>query len=244
MLFLSSPIRLASHLFRSAARLLRGLLLVGLALVLSSCADYDSAIQFNSPSSGMWTQQLRVNLASDQSQALASALTQRLGPLGGHLNRAAPETLEISVPFSSGTDLEQKFTEFFEPGFEDLDLPNLTAHLTNRRNNFVLMERSQLHYDLDLRPLGMKNSTGGVLLAPNGLQVNFGLATPLGAQVISASGLEPMSTEPRALTWQLTPGQLNQIDAVFWLPSPVGIGSVAIAGLVGGGLAAQSRRNR
>jgi hypothetical protein len=35
--------------------------------------------------------------------------------------------------------------------------------------------------------------------------------------------------------WTLKPGQLNHLEAVFWLPSPLGIGTLVIVLLVLGG---------
>jgi hypothetical protein len=42
-----------------------------------------------------------------------------------------------------------------------------------------------------------------------------------------------MNLEGNQLTWKLQPGKQNHLEAIFWIPSPIGIGAVAIAILVG-----------
>jgi hypothetical protein len=39
-------------------------------------------------------------------------------------------------------------------------------------------------------------------------------------------------TSPKDLLWSLQPGQSHHIDVVFWLPNPVGLGTLGIVLLV------------
>ena len=42
--------------------------------------------------------------------------------------------------------------------------------------------------------------------------------------------------EGKQLVWKLKPGEINYLEAVFWIPSPVGIGAVIIALFVAAGI--------
>jgi hypothetical protein len=75
-----------------------------------------------------------------------------------------------------------------------------------------------------------------MLLSPGGLlELDFSLNTPWGAESIEtvAGALVPASySDGKQLVWKLKPGEINYLEAVFWVPSPVGIGAVIIAFLV------------
>ncbi|MGB3640124.1 MAG: DUF3153 domain-containing protein, partial [Rivularia sp. (in: cyanobacteria)] len=55
------------------------------------------------------------------------------------------------------------------------------------------------------------------------------LNTPWGASSIEETedAIEPLKSN-KQLSWKLKSGQVNHIEAVFWLPSPVGIGTLLI----------------
>ncbi|NJL85620.1 MAG: DUF3153 domain-containing protein [Leptolyngbyaceae cyanobacterium SM1_1_3] len=62
------------------------------------------------------------------------------------------------------------------------------------------------------------------------LSLRFSLTTPWGLKELTMlpAGLPPRLPEGRSL--QL--GQLNHMEAVFWVPSPIGLGAAAIAVLM------------
>ena len=109
------------------------------------------------------------------------------------------------------------------------------------QQNFLFFLRNRLIYDVDLRSLGVQSPDGNLLLSPDWLELEFKLNTPWGARSVNtAKSSETTSpevhTQGQQLAWTLQPGQLNHLEAVFWFPSPIGVGAVAIALLVAGGL--------
>jgi hypothetical protein len=62
------------------------------------------------------------------------------------------------------------------------------------------------------------------------------LKTPWGAKTIQRTENAPVPQKNHnQLVWHLNPGELNHIEAVFWLPSPLGIGTLLIVLFVGVG---------
>jgi hypothetical protein len=148
----------------------------------------------------------------------------------------------VRIPFSNGADLEAKFNQFFraetEPSVSDsdaeLDSPKLTSHLMFTESNLLLLERNRLSLDVDLRSLGVLSANGNLLVSPGPLiDLEFSLNTPWGAR--SVNSFNQAVRQGNQLTWTLKPGEVNHLEAVFWIPSPLGIGTVAIALLVMGG---------
>ncbi len=142
----------------------------------------------------------------------------------------------------------------------ELQLPLVQSHLKVKQQNFLFFLRNRLIYDLDLRSLGVQSANGNLLFSPDSLlELEFKLRTPWVARSINSRteaaspevGRQPRgATEVRGrggsriaptqqgqqLVWMLQPGQLNHLEAVFWFPSPIGIGAAAIALLVAGGI--------
>ena len=61
--------------------------------------------------------------------------------------------------------------------------------------------------------------------------------TPWGARSVEKleNAIQP-EKQGQILVWKLQPGELNHLEAVFWLPSPLGIGTVVIALFVAAGI--------
>ncbi len=225
-------------------RLATAILFLLTAVLLTGCLDSDVAVRFDNPNRGEFAQhiQLRDRLGSGQSVSQWFNLIERQGKrLGGRVERSGQD-LRVTIPFDNGADLERKFNQFFNRSFQAegasaqlaAELPTVTSHLELKQNNFLLLERNRLHYDLDLRSLGLTSSTGTVLLSPAGLlDLTFSLQAPWGARSLPKPDiLQPNQTSNGQLIWQLKPGEMNQIEAVFWMPNPLGIGTVVIVGLV------------
>jgi hypothetical protein len=90
-----------------------------------------------------------------------------------------------------------------------------------------------LHYDLDLRSL--RNSLTPDLL--DQLEVRFQINTPAKVQILNAEadGMPLTTQKGRQVIWQLHPGHQSQVEAQFWLPSPLGFGFLMIVLLMVGG---------
>ncbi|MBD2018708.1 DUF3153 domain-containing protein [Leptolyngbya sp. FACHB-36] len=224
-------------------------LLLLASLVLSGCVQYDVGVRFKSPQQGEIVQHIQVgerlrSLSDATVRQWLSTIEQRSRQVGGRVLRRSAQDLMVRIPFSNGADLEAKFNQFFGPATEARgtatpDLPDIESHLSLSRSNLLLLERNRLAYDLDLRSLGV-SSNGTVILSPTELvDLEFRLEAPWGARTTRES--IAATRQGQQLVWQLTPGEVNHLEAVFWMPNPLGIGTVAIVLLVIGGQALKPR---
>ncbi|WP_421655224.1 DUF3153 domain-containing protein [Leptothermofonsia sp. ETS-13] len=217
------------------------------ALLLSGCVEYDIELQFQSPSHGQIVQHIHLaerlqTLSGSTTQQWLDAIAQRSRNLGGQVERLPNQEIIVTIPFSNHTDLEAKFNQFFSSSEKDgsfatgaiADLPEISSHLELTRSNFLLVERNHLRYDLDLRSLGVLSSSGDLLLSPGDLiNLEFGLTTPWGGRSLTPKSAKPeIHRSGKELVWQLVPGELNHLEAVFWLANPLGIGTLIIVLLV------------
>lgn len=214
-----------------------------LSLLLSGCVRYDVGIRFDSPNRGEFVQHIQMEerlkrLSGGTAQQWLALIKERTQRLGGRLERLPDDDLLVTIPFTSSKDLQTKFNQFFSPLENDspavaaaIALPSIESHFTLATSNLLLVERNDLRYELDLRSLGVLSSSGSLLLSPASLlDLEFRLHTPWGAQnIASASVNQPQGQRSgKTLVWQLVPGELNHLEVVFWLPSPLGIGTLAI----------------
>ena len=84
---------------------------------------------------------------------------------------------------------------------------------------------------VDLRALGVLSENGRIkIVSGSSIDLKFQLNTPWLARSIAGDNLlNPLTpSSVRGLVWQLEPGNINHIEAIFWLPSPLGIGAAAI----------------
>lgn len=220
------------------------------SLLLGGCVDYDLGVNFAHTNKGQIVQSIKLpeNLTEFSGESLTAwldSVESRATELGGKAKRISDRALEVSIPFNNGKELERKFNRFFNPyGKQEdntaTDLPEISSLLTLNQGNFLLVVRNQLSYDLDLRSLANISADSTVTIDPSSLiQIEFSLNTPWGASSLgnSENSLIPESfNNGHQLTWQIQAGKINHLEAAFWLPSPLGIGSLAIALLVAGGI--------
>lgn len=229
------------------SRLILGVVCV--ALLVSGCVRYDVNLQFDHASQGRIVQHIQLeerlkSLSGAVVQEWISTIERRTQRLGGSVQQLPDQGLQLSIPFSSGADLTAKFNQFFPPANQHQalsqladELPAIDSQLTLIRNNFLLVERNRLSYSLDLRSLGVLSANGELLLSPRSLMhLEFRVSTPWGGRILNTDTKVTGCQEGRDLVWSLVPGELNQIEAVFWLPSPLGIGSLVIVGLIVAGM--------
>jgi hypothetical protein len=211
------------------------------SLLLSGCVHYDVGVNFDSPNRGEIVQHLQLGdrLSGTSSQQWLDTLERRTRQLGGKTRRDDSQGITVTIPFSSGTELNQKFNDFFQPPTakeiakkSDLALPKIPSDFKLGQSNFLLLLRNQLSYTLDLRSLGGVSANGNLLVNPGSLiDLEFRLNTPWGARSITTSADSIAATslqQGHQLVWKLQPGQVNHLEAVFWMPSPLGIGTVVI----------------
>jgi hypothetical protein len=215
-----------------------------LALCLSGCVQYEVGVNYANQHWGEIVQHIRLgrqltSFGGSAAQDWLQRLERRTKQLGGRARRLSNEELIVTIPFYSGVDLESKFNQFFQAQAQidsyaqtaaQLDLPSIESHLKLKESNFLLVLRNHLIYDLDLRSLGIASSEGKLLISPgSALNLEFSLTTPWGARRINTNGFAPgFEEQGKLLVWMLNAGEVNHLEAVFWVPSPLGIGTVAI----------------
>ncbi|MBD2449464.1 DUF3153 domain-containing protein [Nostoc sp. FACHB-152] len=228
-------------------------LVVITSLLLSGCVKYDVGVNFNHSNSGELVQHIKLgerltSFSGDYVYAWLDSIENRARKLEGKARRISQEEIIVTIPFSNGQELQTKFNEFFSShntqkvevnaNKTNSELPKIESNLLLFQNNFLLVVRNRLIYDLDLRSLALIASKGNVLADTGAiLDLEFSLKTPWGAKNIqlTENAAEPQK-QGNQLVWRLQPGELNHIEVVFWLPSPLGIGALLIILFVWGGL--------
>jgi hypothetical protein len=229
---------------RSRLHYLLFLLLCG--LFLSGCVRYDVGVTVAGQYQGTITQHIQLgeqltNFSQREVQDWLKTLEQRAKALKGKAKRISETDLELTIPFSNGAELNRKFNQFFNPTQQTpaqlatdpaTDIVELSAGLGFTQSNFLLVERDRLRLEVDLRSLGGLSGDSAFLFNANSLlNLQFSLTTPWGARAIAAENT-PVQRLGQQTIWQLQPGQLNYIEAVFWVPSFLGLGTVVIIALV------------
>ncbi len=223
------------------------------SLLLTGCVKYDAGVSFNNSNSGEIVQHIKLeerltSFSGDYVYEWLNSIERRARQLEGKTQRISPEEIIVKIPFSNGQELQEKFNGFFNSRTNEKsealqkasasELPKIESNLLINQNNFLLLVRNRLIYDLDLRSLSLIASRGNVLSNTSSiLDLEFSLKTPWGARSIqrTETAIQPEKKNQR-LVWQLQPGQLNHIEVVFWLPSPLGIGSLLIILFIWGGI--------
>lgn len=224
---------------------LRGLAVVLLAsLCLSGCVRYDMGVTFDSQTHGEIVQQIHLsqrltNFSQETVQEWLASIDRRARDLQGRTKRINEQELTVKIPFNNGAELVEKFNGFFNPTAAETgkvnpastaELPQLGANLSLIQNNAFVALRNRLSVDLDLRGLGSIAEGDNVEIGPGSLfEIDFALNTPWGATpILSQDNALPPEGKNQHLIWKLKPGQINHFEVVFWVPSPIGIGAIAI----------------
>jgi hypothetical protein len=222
------------------------------ALCLTGCVQSDVEVRYIDQHHGEIVQHIQLgrqltSFSGTVTSDWLKQLNQRAKQLGGRTRHLADEELEITIPFSNSKELEAKFNQLFRAstpetpdvdGNTPLDLPEIRSHLTLTESNLLLVLRDRLSYDLDLRSLSVLSSDGTLLVSPGSLlDLKFSLVTPWGAYTSSQDTLIQDSTSDKnRLVWTLKAGEINHLKATFWLPSPLGMGTLVIVGFVALGM--------
>jgi hypothetical protein len=215
--------------------------LLAIAIGLSGCVEYRTGINFQALNYGEIVQQIRIgeqlnSFSQDAVNNWKDSIEKRVKELSGKIDKLADNTLEITIPFDNAKDLKNKIEAYFDLSLPEHKTTNqgVKSQLQVKQNNFLILVRNHLTGDIDLRSLTAKSADPKVSIA-SGSQVDLSLSlqTPWGSQSQAESGSLPAIAEKqeRATVWQLQPGNLNHIDAIFWLPNPLGIGAIIITGI-------------
>lgn len=212
------------------------------SLLLSGCVQYQAGVNFDSPNHGEIIQHIKLGdrlmtFSGDSATEWLDSIERRARKLDGKVKRISSEELTVTIPFNNGAELESKFNEFFHPTAktntaitQPSEIPVVNSQLKLNQNNFIFLLRNRLIYELDLRSLSLVSTNGNVLVNPNEiLDLEFRLNTPWGAKSVEIDeNAVPPEIAERQLVWTLKPGALNHLEAIFWLPNPLGIGTFII----------------
>lgn len=212
-----------------------------LATLLTGCVDYDVGIDFATPYQGEITQHIKVSqqltsLAPSETRKWLNSIEKRSRQLKGEVKKLNAQELLVTIPFGNGAELAQKFNQLFQTSIVPnatipqgkADLIQLNSQVALNQNNLVFVERNSLDLTIDLRALSVLSQQDRINIATDSLaNLEFQLNTPWIARSYSdAEYLQPVTnTLKKGLVWQLQPGTINHIKVVFWLPSPIGIGT-------------------
>ncbi len=237
--------------YSNAGRFLAVIVLC-LVTLLTGCVRYDVAVNFDSQQGGTLVQHIKLgeqltSLNQSEAKKWLNSIEERSRQLQGKVKRISPQEVLVTIPFGNGQELVTKFNQFFHTKAQDdtqlanqdsLDLIQLDAKMSLQQINFLLFERDRLSLTVDLTGLGVLSQQGKIIISPGSLlDLKFQLNSPWTVRTKSAENIveTEVNSEKNRLTWQLQPGQINYIETVFWLPSPLGIGTVIIILLIVGG---------
>jgi Protein of unknown function (DUF3153) len=208
-----------------------------IAIGLSGCVKYDTGVTFSSLNYGEIVEhiQLGEQLNSFNQQAVqtwVASIEQRTKQAEGKIERMSDREFKVIIPFNNAQELVSKINRYFNPTPGDReDKAKFKAHMQVNQSNFLVAVRNQLIYDIDLRSLSLKSSDSqAAVAAQNFVDLNFRLQSPWGVQNSDAPGniVGVKVPNQNQVQWQLQPGKLNHLDAIFWLPNPLGIGAILI----------------
>ena len=241
-------------------RLVRWLLPLVLCLtaLLTGCVDYDVGVKFTTPYQGEITQHIKVsdrlaNLAPTESRKWLNSIEKRSRQLEGNVKKLNSQELLLTIPFGNGAELARKFNQLFQTSIVPnatipkgkADLIQLNSQVDLHQGNLILVERNSIDLTIDLRALAVLTQQDKLNLDLDSLaNLEFQLNTPWIAYSIKDTAyLQPTSNPlKKGLVWQLHPGEMNHIKAVFWLPSPIGIGTGIVILLMVSGYLLKYRR--
>ena len=220
-------------------------LIIGILLCLTGCVRYDVGINFYEQHNGEIVQHIRLaqqltSLSKTEVKQWLSSLESRAKSLQGKAKKISDEEIIVTIPFSNGKDLTDKFNHFFNPNYskitsglkvENPELVQLKAEMKIKQNNWIFFERNKLNIDVDLRALGVLSNQGNIIVSPGSLvNLEFVLNAPWRVENFAENSNLNSESDPEntQVTWQLEPGQNNQIETSFWVPSYLGIGTVII----------------
>jgi Protein of unknown function (DUF3153) len=196
----------------------KGILILGLLLTLSlsGCVKYQTTIDFHSFNSGDLIQHITLDKQFYQINQQAidiwlESIKQRTRQHNGTVSKISPQELIVTVPFHRASELVSKFNQFFAG-----DQQGLASQLSIAESNFLLANRYQLTYELDLSSLTVNSLERGKTL-----ELQFALQAP-----------SIPNSSATAQQWPLQIGKVNHLTSTFWIPNPLGIGGLIIGILV------------
>ncbi len=217
---------------------------------LGGCVNYDVGIDFQSQHGGKIVQRIElkeqlIDLSPEAAREWLTSIESRSQQLQGKSELISPRELLITIPFSNGQELADKFNRLFNPNSQSISqlsqvkqpaIEQLYAELSLHQGNLLLVERERLSLAFDLRAFNLLSlEENNAIVDPKAIaNLQLNLNTRWGAKIISSQdSLTPRILDRgHQLVWQLEPGKINRIEVVFWVPSILGIGAVVIVLLI------------
>jgi hypothetical protein len=208
-----------------------------LAIALSGCVKYETGINFSSVNYGEIVQHIQIGeqLNSFSQQAVKTwiaSIEARTRAAQGRIEYLNGGEVNVIIPFNNSRELVDKLDGYFNStARSSQDDSSFKAHMQIQQNNFFLVVRNHLTYDIDLRSQIVKSTDPKVSIASGDLvDINFSIQSPWGVNSPdlpdSIKGIS--GSNDRQKSWKIQSGQMNHLEAFFWLPNPLGIGSIVI----------------
>ncbi|MGL4884483.1 MAG: DUF3153 domain-containing protein, partial [Waterburya sp.] len=167
-------------------------LVLCLTTLLTGCVKYDVGLNFATPYQGKITQHIQVsetlnNLAPSDTKKWLNSLEERSRKLQGSVKRINAQELLLTIPFSNGTELGQKFNQLFQTTIVPnatipkgkADLIQLNSQISVHQSNLVLFERNSIDLAIDLRALKVLSNQDKIQIEPDSLaNLELQLNTP------------------------------------------------------------------
>ncbi|YAI82610.1 MAG: DUF3153 domain-containing protein [cyanobacterium endosymbiont of Rhopalodia sterrenbergii] len=229
------------QVFRGLLSLFFAPLVISLLTLLSGCVHYGVSVDFFQQHRGEIVQHISLaeqltNLSQTEVNKWLDSIEKRAENLQGKAKRISPREIIVKIPFGNGQELIKKFNQFFNPptsrlthsfNDNDSDLVDIKAKMSLKQGNWLFLEHNLLNLEVDLRALGVLSSQGNVILSTGSLvDLEFILKAPFGLKNIVSN--TPFEQKNYQIIWELRPGQINTIEASFWVPSYLGIGTFGI----------------
>lgn len=218
-------------------------LLLSLIICLTGCVSYDVGIKFPQANQGTITQQIKLseqlsNVSEKEGRAWLKSIEKKAATLQGKSKYLSADEILVTIPFNNAQDLVNKFNQFFltkekNANYlvtdENLNLLDLSAKLSINQNNALFLERNNLKLIADLTSLGLTSADGNIIFSSGDLiNLQVKLDFPLGAKIITNEFAEWEKLPTNEYNIKLQAGQINEIQAIFWIPNYVGLGSLGI----------------
>jgi hypothetical protein len=205
-----------------------------LSLSLTGCVDAKTSIHFDSPQHGQLTQHIRLGSQLANAQGWLNQVERQAKRLNGKVDRPSRQELNFTLAFNGAPDLATKFNQLFDTHSDSpnsSEMATIPSNLTVATSNLLLFDRHRLTYNIDLSSLGLQADNGDPLFdAGEALNWDFGVSGPWG----TGSGRSNIDSQKQSSEriWALQPGKPNHIEAIVWMPNPIGWGTALIAGIV------------
>jgi hypothetical protein len=205
-----------------------------IAIALSGCVKYDTGVNFYGLNYGEIVEHIQLgeqlsSFSQSAAQKWLASIEERTKQAQGRIERITERELQVIIPFNNAQELVTKIEGYFNP---DPSTNGARSKLKSRmqidQSNFLLAVKNHLIYDIDLSALSIATTDPKVSVgSTNIVDLNFSIQSPWGVRNNDRIA-NVKSSGDRQVTWQLKPGKINHLDAIFWLPNPLGIGAIVI----------------